>query len=73
MAVITPGTEAEIQGASDARVMLLGGATMDGERHIWWNFVSSSKQRIERAGADWKENRFAKVSGETEFIPLPPS
>ncbi|MDX1528650.1 MAG: pirin family protein [Gammaproteobacteria bacterium] len=73
MAVIAPGAEAELQCSRDARVMLLGGATMDGERHIWWNFVSSSKERIEQAKADWKENRFAKVPGETEFIPLPES
>ncbi len=71
MAVITPGTEGIIQGAEDARVMLLGGAAMDGERHIWWNFVSSSKDRIEQAKADWSQNRFAKVPEETEFIPLP--
>ena len=51
--------------------MLLGGAPMDGPRHIWWNFVSSSKERIEKAKADWKEGRFAKVPGDSEFIPLP--
>jgi redox-sensitive bicupin YhaK (pirin superfamily) len=73
MAVITPGTESVVRAANDARVMLLGGATMDGERHIWWNFVSSSKDRIEQAKADWSQNRFAKVPGETEFIPLPSS
>ena len=54
-----------------ARVMLLGGAPLDGERHIWWNFVSSSEERIERAKGDWREGRFAPVPGETEFIPLP--
>ncbi len=46
---------------------------MDGDRHIWWNFVSSSKDRIEQAKADWKEGRFDPVPGETEFIPLPES
>ena len=51
--------------------MLLGGAAMDGPRHIWWNFVSSSKERIEKAKADWKDGRFAKVPGDPEFIPLP--
>ena len=52
--------------------MLLGGEPMDGPRHIWWNFVSSSKDRIEAAKADWKEKRFALVPGdEKEFIPLP--
>ncbi len=73
MAVILPGVEAELECFRDARVMLLGGETLDGERHIWWNFVSSSKERIEQAKADWKENRFAKVPGEIEFIPLPDS
>jgi hypothetical protein len=48
------------------------GAPLDGERHIWWNFVSSSKERIEQAKEDWKEGRFPKVPGdEAEFIPLP--
>ncbi len=73
MAVVTPGVKAVLKSAEDARVMLLGGAKMDGDRHIWWNFVSSSQDRIERAKADWKEGRFAKVPGDTEFIPLPSS
>lgn len=50
--------------------MLLGGAPL-GERHIWWNFVSSRRERIEQAKTDWREGRFAPVPGETEFIPLP--
>jgi redox-sensitive bicupin YhaK (pirin superfamily) len=55
-----------------ARVMLLGGAKLDGPRHIWWNFVSSSKERIERAKSDWKEGRFGLIPGDDkEFIPLP--
>lgn len=55
-----------------ARVVLVGGAPLDGERHIFWNFVSSSKDRIEQAKRDWKERRFPKVPGdEVEFIPLP--
>ena len=60
-----------VAGADGAKLMLLGGAAMDGPRHIWWNFVSSSKERIEQAKADWKEGRFAKVPGDPEFIPLP--
>jgi redox-sensitive bicupin YhaK (pirin superfamily) len=72
LAVLIPGQPAEIvAGVGGAKVMLLGGAPMDGPRHIWWNFVSSSKERIEKAKADWKENRFAKVPGDPEFIPLP--
>jgi redox-sensitive bicupin YhaK (pirin superfamily) len=60
-------------GNNGARLMLLGGDPMDGPRHIWWNFVSSSKERIETAKADWKAGRFDRVAGETEFIPLPDS
>jgi redox-sensitive bicupin YhaK (pirin superfamily) len=52
--------------------MVLGGDPV-GARHLWWNFVSSSRTRIERAKADWKEGRFDRVPGETEFIPLPDS
>jgi redox-sensitive bicupin YhaK (pirin superfamily) len=51
--------------------MLLGGEPMDGPRHIWWNFVSSSKERIEQAKADWQAGRFTPVPGDAEFIPLP--
>jgi len=58
-------------GLSPARIMLLGGEPMESPRHIWWNFVSSSKERIEQAKQDWKAGRFAPVPGETEFIPLP--
>jgi redox-sensitive bicupin YhaK (pirin superfamily) len=57
---------------SDAHLVLLGGAAMDGPRHIWWNFVSSRKERIEQAKADWKLARFDTVPGDDkEFIPLP--
>jgi len=59
-------------GPEGARVLLLGGAAMDGPRHLFWNFVSSSRERIEQAKADWKQGRFGKVPGdEKEFIPLP--
>lgn len=53
------------------RSMLLGGEPLDGLRHVWWNFVSSSSERIEQAKADWKAGRFKAVPGETEFIPSP--
>ena len=69
--VFRPGAEIVLAAPSGARLMLLGGAPMDGPRHIWWNFVSSSPERIEAAKADWKAGRFAQVVGETEFIPLP--
>ena len=55
----------------NARLMLLGGAAIDGPRYLWWNLVSHSRERIEKAKADWKNGRFDKVPGETEFIPLP--
>jgi len=55
-----------------ARVMLFGGAPLDGPRHLWWNFVSSSKDRIEMAKADWRTGLFGKIPGDDqEFIPLP--
>ncbi|MGE3066388.1 MAG: pirin family protein, partial [Hyphomicrobiaceae bacterium] len=67
-----PGDRISILALSNARLMLLGGEPMDGPRHIWWNFVSSSKERIEQAKADWQAKRFALVPGdEKERIPLP--
>ena len=72
LAVLTEGQEVGIvAGAEGAKVMLCGGAAMDGPRHIWWNFVASTKERIEEAKADWKNGRFATVPGDPEFIPLP--
>jgi len=71
LAVLAPGVTATITAGPRAQLMLVGGAALEGERHIWWNFVSSSRERIEQAKADWREGRFAKVPGETEFIPLP--
>ena len=69
--VFKPGDRITVKAVRDARLALLGGAAMDGPRHIWWNFVSSRKERIEQAKADWKAGRFAPIAGETEFIPLP--
>jgi redox-sensitive bicupin YhaK (pirin superfamily) len=69
--VFPAGYLAEVRAISDARLMVLGGEPMDGPRHIWWNFVSSSKERIERAKLDWKLGRFTGVPGEADFIPLP--
>jgi redox-sensitive bicupin YhaK (pirin superfamily) len=70
--VFRPGDALTVTAASTARVVLVGGAAMDGPRHIWWNFVSSRKERIEQAKADWKLRRFDSVPGdESEFIPLP--
>lgn len=59
-------------GPTGARVLLLGGAAMDGPRYLFWNFVSSSRERIEVAKSDWKADRFDKVAGDgEEFIPIP--
>lgn len=71
--VLRPGDAITVLAVTNARLMLLGGATMDGPRNIWWNFVSSSKERLEQAKADWLAGRFDRVPGETEFIPLPES
>ena len=71
MIVLDEGATAAIRAAADSRLLLVGGAPMDGPRYIWWNFVASSRERIDRARDDWAAQRFAKVPGETEFIPLP--
>ncbi|NKB49653.1 MAG: hypothetical protein GKS02_09890 [Alphaproteobacteria bacterium] len=71
MVVVAPDVDVSIDAVSDSRAMLLGGAPMDGPRHIWWNFVSSSQDRIEQAKDDWKNQRFDGVAGDDEFIPLP--
>ncbi len=64
-----PAGRGAVAGPDGAKVMLLGGATMDGPRHIWWNFVSSNKERIEKAKEDWREGRFAKVAGRSGVHP----
>jgi redox-sensitive bicupin YhaK (pirin superfamily) len=70
--VFKPGDRISILANTQSRLMLLGGEPMDGPRHIWWNFVSSSKERIEQAKEDWRRKRFALVPGDDEeFIPLP--
>ncbi len=72
MAVLREGAEVTVSASQAARIMLLGGDRIDGERHIWWNFVASSEARIDQAKLDWAEGRFPKVPGdEKEFIPLP--
>jgi redox-sensitive bicupin YhaK (pirin superfamily) len=71
MLVLPAGDDVEIVADSAAQILLCGGAPLDGERFLWWNFVASSKERIERAKADWLAQRLGQVSGETEFIPLP--
>jgi redox-sensitive bicupin YhaK (pirin superfamily) len=70
--VFKPGDRVTIKALTDAHLVICGGAPMDGPRHIWWNFVSSRKDRIEQAKAEWAAGHFGKVPGdEIEFIPLP--
>jgi redox-sensitive bicupin YhaK (pirin superfamily) len=69
--VLRPAAEIAVTARSAARLMLLGGAKLDGPRHLWWNFVSSSRESIEQAKVDWRDGRFPPVPGDGEFIPLP--
>ncbi|MGO4285238.1 pirin-like C-terminal cupin domain-containing protein, partial [Bosea sp. TAB14] len=70
--VFKPGDRISILAVDQSRVMIVGGEPMDGPRHIWWNFVSSSQERIEQAKQEWKTGRFDTVPGDDkEFIPLP--
>jgi len=70
--VFKAGDEITLSTETGARFMMLGGEPMDGPRYIWWNFVSSSKEKLEAAKDDWKRARFSIVPGdEKEFIPLP--
>lgn len=72
LAVLAPGDVMRLSSERGARVMLLGGAALGSQRHVWWNFVSSSRERIKQARADWTVGRFPTVPGdEDEFIPLP--
>ncbi len=70
MAVLDNNKGSVLKAMDDSRIVVLGGEPL-GHRHIWWNFVSSRRDRIEQAKQDWLENRFVRVPGETEFIPLP--
>jgi redox-sensitive bicupin YhaK (pirin superfamily) len=72
LAALAPGAMLRMRAGGAARAMLLGGKRFPTERHIWWNFVASSQERIERAKERWARREFAAVPGETEFIPLPP-
>ena len=72
LAVLKPGEPMTLRTTEGCRVMLLGGEAFSSKRHVFWNFVSSSRDRIEQAKEDWKAGKFSKVPGdEEEFIPLP--
>jgi redox-sensitive bicupin YhaK (pirin superfamily) len=71
LGVLDPGSVPTLRARGASRAMLLGGERFPTARYIWWNFVASSQERIEQAKGRWQRGEFAKVPGETEFIPLP--
>jgi redox-sensitive bicupin YhaK (pirin superfamily) len=71
LAVLAPGAPARVRAPRGGRFVVVGGAPLDGPRFIWWNFVSSRRERIEQAKADWTAQRMGAIPGETEWIPLP--
>jgi redox-sensitive bicupin YhaK (pirin superfamily) len=73
LAVFKPGAEIVLRAEDATRLMLLGGEPLPERRHIFWNFVSSRRERIEQAARDWQEGRFPVVPGDPEYIPLPAS
>ena len=70
-AVLRAGATVTLLATAATRLVLFGGATLDGPRSLWWNFVSSRRERIEQAKEDWRQQRFGRIEGESEFIPLP--
>jgi redox-sensitive bicupin YhaK (pirin superfamily) len=71
LGVLERGGESRLEALVDSRAMLLGGERFPSTRYIWWNFVASSKERIEAAKLRWQQRDYPPVPGETEFIPLP--
>ncbi|WP_342250955.1 pirin family protein [Sphingomonas sp. OTU376] len=73
LVVLKPGAEVILFSPAGARLMLLGGEPLDGPRHVYWNFVSSRRERIDHAARQWRDRAFPGIPGESEFIPLPDS
>jgi redox-sensitive bicupin YhaK (pirin superfamily) len=73
MAVLRPGENTRVHAQGTARFAVVGGEPLDAPRHMWWNFVSSRKERIMLASEDWQAMRMGRVPGDDEFIPLPPT
>lgn len=71
LVLLDRGSRAVLRAKTPLKAMLFGGEPLDGPRHLWWNFVSSSKERIEQAKQDWLDGRFGGIAGDDEFIPLP--
>jgi redox-sensitive bicupin YhaK (pirin superfamily) len=69
--ILAGGAQPRVTSHEGSRLFLLGGAPLDGQRHLYWNFVSSRRERIDQAKGDWSEGRFPKIPGETDYIPLP--
>lgn len=69
--VVLGSESVSLSASAVTRVVVIGGAPLDGPRHIWWNFVSSRRERIAQAADDWQAQRLGQVPGESEFIPLP--
>ena len=72
MALLAPGA-AQVRAPAGARFVVIGGDALEAPRFMWWNFVSSRKERVIQAGEDWKAQRMGRVAGDAEFIPLPPT
>nr|NIQ16385.1 pirin family protein [Candidatus Dadabacteria bacterium] len=70
MVICEETAELKIKAEHDSRLVIFGGEPIT-HRHVWWNFVSSSREKIEKAKMDWKTGRFDKVPGDHEYIPLP--
>ena len=71
LATLAPGATVQLSAGTPTRLVVIGGDALDGHRFMWWNFVSSRKERIVQAGEDWAAQAMGQVPGETEFIPLP--
>jgi redox-sensitive bicupin YhaK (pirin superfamily) len=71
LATLSPGSAVQLSANVPTRLVVIGGDALDAHRFMWWNFVSSRKERIVQAGEDWTAQTMGQVPGETEFIPLP--
>ena len=71
LATLAPGAVTQLSASAPARFVVIGGDKLDGHRFVWWNFVSSRRKRIVRAGEDWTAQKMGQVAGDPEFIPLP--
>lgn len=71
LCVFTAGADVKLEALTDIKLMLVGGASLKGDRHIWWNFVASSRERIEQAKRDWRAQRYPRVPGDAGYMPAP--